>query len=79
MKEEDLKNRLKEIKKEQLEEIIFKTYKKISLKLDKNYKERKEFKEKGMNICLQDVEEEIKNYTFVLSTIEKYIKEDKQC
>jgi hypothetical protein len=75
MKEDDLKERLKQIDKEQLEEIIFKVYKEITLKLDKDYKLQKEFKEKKMDLCIEDIENEIKKYTFVLEIIEKYIKE----
>ena len=66
---------LKQIDKEQLEEIIFKVYKEITLKLDKDYKLQKEFKEKKMDLCIEDIENEIKKYTFVLEIIEKYIKE----
>lgn len=75
MKEDDLKERLKQIDKEQLEEIIFKVYKEITLKLDKDYKLQKEFKEKKMDLCIEDIENKIKKYTFVLEIIEKYIKE----
>ena len=75
MKEDDLKERLKQIDKEQLEEIIFKVYKEITLKLDKDYKLQKEFKEKKMYLGIEDIENEIKKYTFVLEIIEKYIKE----
>lgn len=75
MKEDDLKERLKQIDKEQLEEIIFKVYKEITLKLDKDYKLQKEFKEKKMDLCIEDIENAIKKYTFVLEIIEKYIKE----
>ena len=74
-KEDDLKERLKQIDKEQLEEIIFKVYKEITLKLDKDYKLQKEFKEKKMDLCIEDIENEIKKHTFVLEIIEKYIKE----
>ena len=60
MKEDDLKERLKQIDKEQLEEIIFKVYKEITLKLDKDYKIQKEIKEKKMDLCIEDIEKEIK-------------------
>lgn len=63
MKEDDLKERLKQIDKEQLEEIIFKVYKEITLKLDKDYKLQKEFKEKKMDLCIEDIENEIKKYS----------------
>ena len=81
MKEDDLKERLKQIDKEQLEEIIFKVYKEITLKLDKDYKLQKEEVAEVKYVKIEDIEASKKNndlnYTFSTWRVSEFEKEMK--
>ena len=74
MEKDKLKDFLKTLPKEKLEDIIFKNYEYIVDEYERYKREVKGFEEAKMNICLETAKENMKDFELMLKHLDALIK-----